>query len=603
MRTSSKASRRSFFRSFERARRSVERVEIARWATFFEAERRAVMASVATARHTFEVEALATGTISGRMNLGIEPLEATYQAVGLAFARRSFAFVEGKQAILTGATKQLDPTPVQSGIRAYITGQSGTKIRQINQETLRLVRSRLADSLDGTQAIRDIADNLDGLYLNQIIPNRSVVIARTEIVAASNLGSRLGAKETKQKLDHTWLATTGDLRTRPHHSQANGDRFPIDQAYVILGERLMFPGDIGNGATGINIIQCRCTEVFDPAKEPKREESPFAASVRREIGGVAIQTARHARRIGRLGRLEFEKRLAKREGANAARREGLAKRFTARVEQLRAAPGFEPQFLTGDPLLKELGDELTSLQVKLKGLQASTAGEMIAEVRATGGTFETLSGSSKVAVKALNKAAKNLPSDWITASNNYALRGGRQMRVVSSTTTKRGFYRDFDVTRADRTARATLRVRAQKAGKTVRIDEGNLYHEIGHRFEKTTPRLVELQQEFYRERTVGESLRSLPGYKVAEKGRPDEFFDVYVGKEYKTGRRIVTDPTTGVSQYDGPSGAQSWEILTMGQQSIFGGPGAFHYNGITHAAATAKDAEFFDFIWGLLLGG
>ena len=109
--------------------------------------------------------------------------------------------------------------------------------------------------------------------------DRAVMTARTEVnangqrkpmdkntrpdhrISASNLGSRAGALSTGLMLEHFWISTK-DKNTRPDHRNANGQRKPMDQPYLVGNERLMFPGDTSMSATAKNTIVCRCTEGY-----------------------------------------------------------------------------------------------------------------------------------------------------------------------------------------------------------------------------------------------------------------------------------------------------------------------------------------------------
>jgi len=58
-----------------------------------------------------------------------------------------------------------------------------------------------------------------------------------------------------------WL-TVGDSLVRPIHSAAGGQRVPINQAFFVGGELLMYPGDSSLGATLKNLANCRCSQFF-----------------------------------------------------------------------------------------------------------------------------------------------------------------------------------------------------------------------------------------------------------------------------------------------------------------------------------------------------
>jgi len=98
------------------------------------------------------------------------------------------------------------------------------------------------------------------LYLDNIIPNRSMVIARTEVIGASNYGSLSGAEQAQEDFDleikKIWIRTFDD-RVRETHKKA-GDHKPIDlDAKFKVGKaELKYPADPDGLAS--ETIQCRC---------------------------------------------------------------------------------------------------------------------------------------------------------------------------------------------------------------------------------------------------------------------------------------------------------------------------------------------------------
>lgn len=165
-----------------------------------------------------------------------------------------------------GTLKHVSVTDVKADdawlntVLSYLRQNSGTRIRGIEGTTLNLVRSALAEGVaagEGTdQLARRVADSYDlfGRY-------RAERIARTEVVGASNLGSRAGAESTGLRLVHEWLSTRDD-RTRDIHMDVDGQKQAMADPYTVSGEELMFPGDGSLGASAENLINCRCTELF-----------------------------------------------------------------------------------------------------------------------------------------------------------------------------------------------------------------------------------------------------------------------------------------------------------------------------------------------------
>lgn len=58
-----------------------------------------------------------------------------------------------------------------------------------------------------------------------------------------------------------WVSVL-DSVTRKAHAVADGQRVGLDEAFVVDGELLMFPGDISLGATAKNTNYCRCGSSF-----------------------------------------------------------------------------------------------------------------------------------------------------------------------------------------------------------------------------------------------------------------------------------------------------------------------------------------------------
>lgn len=135
-------------------------------------------------------------------------------------------------------------------------GVTGTTLEQLTEE--------LQAGVDAGEGLDDVAKRIDSLYLENIIPHRSEVIARTEVIAASNLGTRTGAIATGLPLRKTWIGTF-DSRIRDSHADAarqydDDGAIPMDEPYKLKGGDLMYPGDPRGAAE--EVVQCRCVEGY-----------------------------------------------------------------------------------------------------------------------------------------------------------------------------------------------------------------------------------------------------------------------------------------------------------------------------------------------------
>jgi len=161
-------------------------------------------------------------------------------------------------------------------MRRYVEERTGEKIKSITTTTrtraIAIAKKVVAQGLEQGLSIDNIAAMLKQRYYNDAL-YRSVRIARTEVIAASNAGSLHGALSTGLAIKKVWLATkTG--HTRESHMLM--DRKAVDmQEYfdvpiisnsgIVEGsEKLMHPGD-PKGSAG-NVINCRCTVVYERIK-------------------------------------------------------------------------------------------------------------------------------------------------------------------------------------------------------------------------------------------------------------------------------------------------------------------------------------------------
>lgn len=122
---------------------------------------------------------------------------------------------------------------------------------------LALKRTEIA----AAKLVEDAAQRVIGLP-------RAAVIARIALgtVTVGGLVTAgailLSGDEEEPELGKTWV-DVGDDVVRPHHSEASGQRVAADEPFLVRGEQLMYPGDASMGAALDNVINCRCSAVYD----------------------------------------------------------------------------------------------------------------------------------------------------------------------------------------------------------------------------------------------------------------------------------------------------------------------------------------------------
>ncbi len=83
-------------------------------------------------------------------------------------------------------------------------------------------------------------------------------IARTETISAMNAAALEGWRQSKVIGGKEWVCTC-DKVSREWHKNADGQQVPLEEPFIVGGEKLMHPGDSSMGATAKNVIHCRCT--------------------------------------------------------------------------------------------------------------------------------------------------------------------------------------------------------------------------------------------------------------------------------------------------------------------------------------------------------
>jgi SPP1 gp7 family putative phage head morphogenesis protein len=148
------------------------------------------------------------------------------------------------------------PEFVHTQSLGWMAGASN-RLTRISDEVWQAVRSELTVGLAAGESIDQLQRRIRSSV--ETVESRARTIARTEVIGAVNAGSYFEAKglgvETK-----SWLATE-DKRTRPTHSDADGQQVGMDEMFVVGGALLRFPHD-PMGPSG-ETVNCRCTTLYD----------------------------------------------------------------------------------------------------------------------------------------------------------------------------------------------------------------------------------------------------------------------------------------------------------------------------------------------------
>lgn len=248
-----------------------------RIAAYFAKERRAVVKALKSHDSTSGTTTLLRGTLADLKGKLSDTIVKLWQDVGDDIGNEvAQAFDADEKARRQPWEHKAIPTVsmVSEATVKRLLAIAGEKVKTIDATTLKLLKVALADGVAEGESIPQIAKRIDALYLDEIIPNRSTTIARTEILGASNWSSHEVATNFSQQygiqLTKQWLAT-GDNRTRPTHVDADGQEVGLDEYFEVGGSELLYPGDPSGPAD--EVIDCRCTQIYNRVTANGTEEN------------------------------------------------------------------------------------------------------------------------------------------------------------------------------------------------------------------------------------------------------------------------------------------------------------------------------------------
>jgi hypothetical protein len=139
-------------------------------------------------------------------------------------------------------------------------------LKDVPLEIWNEVRLEIIAGIEAGDSIDEMANRIDSKFA-EIDKGRAETVASTETGAAYGF-SRDQAMRVAGVRYKQWL-TSHLQNVRPAHAAAEHDsrnqRVPIDEAFHVGGERLMYPGD-PHGSAG-NVINCHCIALAIPPDE------------------------------------------------------------------------------------------------------------------------------------------------------------------------------------------------------------------------------------------------------------------------------------------------------------------------------------------------
>lgn len=175
--------------------------------------------------------------------------------------------------------------------------QARATFDMIGQDLWETSRSELLDGFERGESIPQLAERIRGSA--GISARTSVLVARTQVIEASNAGSYQTAVVSGIEMRKVWIATP-DLRTRPTHLAAdaatNEHPVPLTDNFVVGGYPAMFPA--APSLPPAERYNCRCTigyvmsdDAIAKAREAAIPETPLPGTSGAEVEAVAPKAA------------------------------------------------------------------------------------------------------------------------------------------------------------------------------------------------------------------------------------------------------------------------------------------------------------------------
>ena len=167
----------------------------------------------------------------------------------------------------------------ERNLLTWLLENGGTRIRSVRQTFIDYLIEIIATGINDGKTMSEIATEMrKKLKSRNFYRYQALMIARTETTTAANYSATVASETSGVIMDKVWVSAQ-DSRTRRKpeddfdHYEMNGKRVPLNEPFIVSGEKMMFPGD-PNGSAG-NTINCRCT---------------VAQVVRRDSSGAIIFT-------------------------------------------------------------------------------------------------------------------------------------------------------------------------------------------------------------------------------------------------------------------------------------------------------------------------
>jgi len=165
-------------------------------------------------------------------------LENLYVTAGVAYADAMYSAIQPPSK----ATKEQLRAGWRDFMRRFAVLNLSKLLLDINQTSKKIIERIVLIGLQEGIGVLEIAKTIEE-SVNEIFTNRSKLIARTEMVKATNTAAMQSAQTSDFMYEKKWVPAT-DNRTREDHIvMLNKPYIPFDQPFIVGGYEMDRPGD------------------------------------------------------------------------------------------------------------------------------------------------------------------------------------------------------------------------------------------------------------------------------------------------------------------------------------------------------------------------
>jgi hypothetical protein len=184
-----------------------------------------------------------------------DALESLYVVAGTAYADAMYSAI---QPAAKSTKEQLRANWSDFMRRFAVTNLSGLLI-DINRTSVKLIERIVSGGLQQGLGVADIARNIEK-SVPAIFTNRSKLIARTEMVKATNTAAMQSSETSDFMYEKKWIPATDERTRQDHLAMLNKPYIPFKQPFIVGSVEMQQPG--APGAPASQVCNCRCKVVF-----------------------------------------------------------------------------------------------------------------------------------------------------------------------------------------------------------------------------------------------------------------------------------------------------------------------------------------------------